>query len=291
MTRLPIKGPRIGAHKSIAKSIDLAIDRAVASTCECLQLFTRPPRRWNSAKKSLSKDVVEKFITKSQKSGYFDTVIHMPYLPNLASSDDELFHRSINVLQEEIAKAELLKISFVVTHLGSPKEKDNDFASKRVVRALNEVTEDKTSPVLILLENSTAKRRTWGNKIEHIEAIIKQVSKPERLGVCFDTAHAFASGYDIRQPEILHEVFDHFDSISRNIVKVVHINDSQGVLNSGIDHHEHIGQGHIGLPCFRELMQHPRFKEIPMILETPKSNDYGDKENLDLLRKLRNASL
>ncbi|MHA1973589.1 MAG: deoxyribonuclease IV [Candidatus Hodarchaeales archaeon] len=287
MTDHPVKEPRIGAHKSIAKSIDLAIDRAIASTCECLQLFTRPPRRWSPGKNSLSSDVVEKFVWKSNKAGYFDTAIHMPYLPNLASTDDELFQRSTNVLREEIARAELLRIPYVVTHLGSPKAKNIAFASKRVVNALNIVINERDSPVVILLENSTAKRRIWGNKIEHIEGIIKQVSNADRLGVCFDTAHAFASGYDIRQSEILHEVFDQFDSISRNIVKIIHINDSQGSLSSGIDHHEHIGRGKIGLDCFRELMQHSRFKKIPMILETPKTKEYGDRENLDLLRKLR----
>ena len=111
---------------------------------------------------------------------------------------------------------------------------------------------------------------------------------PQYVGMCFDTAHAYASGYEISIPESLHEVFDNIDRLlGKNKVRVIHLNDSKGVLNSGIDHHEHIGQGNIGLACFRELMQHSRFKNISMILETPKDELRSDKENLELLRSLR----
>ena len=278
--------PRIGAHKSIAKSIDLAVDRGVKSTCECLQIFTRPPRRWGTIK--LDSDAVQRFLKKSKAAKYFDTAIHMPYLPNLASPDDILFNKSVNVLIEELEKMPILEIPFVITHLGSPKDRDEVFAAKRVAEAINRSLSHIKKPSMILLENSTAKRKAWGTKIEHFEKILGYVSTENSIGVCFDTAHAFSSGYDISSPEGLNDVIDRFeDALGRDKLKMFHINDSKGPLGSGIDHHEHIGQGFIGIDCFRELMQNHRFEKYPMILETPKDDKIGDLQNLELLRKLR----
>lgn len=279
-------GPRIGAHKSISKSIDLAVDRGVQSSCECLQIFTRPPRRWDAA--HLSPEAIQKFVKKSRAANYYDTAIHMPYLPNLASPDDNLFKKSVKVLVQEVKKMAILEVPFVITHLGSPKDRDEKFAAKRVADALNRVREYIKKPSMILLENSTAKRKTWGNKIEHFENIFSYVQEEQTIGICFDTAHAYSSGYDISSPEGLNEVIDLIEThVGKDKLKLVHINDSKGKLSSGIDHHEHIGKGHIGLDCFRELMQNLRFKKLPMILETPKDDKISDKENLDLLRRLR----
>ncbi|PWI48861.1 hypothetical protein CEE45_04700 [Candidatus Heimdallarchaeota archaeon B3_Heim] len=280
--------PRIGAHKSIANGIDRAVDRGLESTCECLQIFTRPPRRWEAGKFSLDKIRVKSFLDKAENAKYFDTAIHMPYLPNLSSPDDGLYNRSIKVLQEEIVKSHLLHSPYVISHLGSPKKESRDFAVKRTAKALDQALESRIAPTMILLENSTAKRRDWGKNIEDITNVINTVNQPQYVGMCFDTAHAFASGYEISSPEILHEVFDSIDElVGKNKVRVIHLNDSKGQLNSGIDHHEHIGRGNIGIDCFRELMQHPRFNNISMILETPKDEKIDDKKNLDLLRSLR----
>ncbi|MFX0122851.1 MAG: deoxyribonuclease IV [Candidatus Hodarchaeota archaeon] len=286
MTGEKLLRPRIGAHKSIAKSIDLAVDRGIKSTCECLQIFTRPPRRWEASK--LEPEAVQEFIKKSKAANYFDTAIHMPYLPNLASPYDDQFDRSVNVLIEEVKKMVILHIPYVITHLGSPKDQDEVFASKRVAEALNRSLNHIKKPSMILLENSTAKRKKWGNKIEHIEVILSKVEEEKFIGMCFDTAHAFSSGYDISTPEGLNEVIDTLEDIlGKEKLKMIHINDSKGRLGSGIDHHEHIGKGYIGIKCFRELMQNPRFEKYPMILETPKDDKIGDKHNLELLRELR----
>lgn len=288
MTEEELIRPRIGAHKSIAKSIDLAVDRGVQSTCECLQIFTRPPRRWEAGKLALSPDIIQRFIQKSKDAKYYDTAIHMPYLPNLASPDETLFDKSVNVLIEEVEKTSLLRTPYVVTHLGSPKHLDENFGAKRVSEALNKAITHIQTPSMILLENSTAKRKKWGNKIEHIEAILGQVEEEQFIGMCFDTAHAFSSGYNVSSPEGLNEVIDNLEEmIGKNKLKMFHINDSKGPLASGIDHHEHIGKGYIGLECFKELMQNPRFEKFPMILETPKDDKIGDLHNLDLLRELR----
>ncbi|UCE13982.1 MAG: deoxyribonuclease IV [Candidatus Heimdallarchaeota archaeon] len=281
-------GPRIGAHKSIAKSIDLAVDRGVQSTCECLQIFTRPPRRWDVPQ--LSPEATQNFVQKSRAANYYDTAIHMPYLPNLASPDDTLFEKSVKVLHEEVEKMVLLQVPYVITHLGSPKNQDERFAAKRVADALNRVREYIKDPSMILLENSTAKRKKWGNKIEHFEKILGHVQEEQYVGICLDTAHAYSSGYDISTSEGLNEVIDLIEAqIGKDKLRLIHINDSKGKLGSGIDHHEHIGKGYIGLDCFRELMQNPRFKRLPMILETPKDDNICDKENLELLRRLRSG--
>lgn len=284
-----MSNPRIGAHKSIAKSIDLAIDRAVESTCECLQIFSRSPRRW-IAGKSLERTIIDLFIQKSTEANFYDTAIHMPYLPNIASPNEELFERSVKVLIEEIITSRNLKAPYIVTHLGSPKGNDESFAAKRVAKALDEANDhiQKSSDVMILLENSTAKRKPWGTRLENFEEIFTYMNNDSNIGICFDTAHAFSAGYDIREPEGLNETIDRIeDLVGKNKVKMYHINDSKGELGTGIDHHEHIGQGAIGINCFKELMQNPRFDNLPMILETPKENINSDKLNLDLLRNLR----
>lgn len=281
-------GPRIGAHKSIVKSIDLAVDRGLQSNCECLQIFSRPPRRWAAGKKTLTPEVIKCFIQKSEKANFYDTAIHMPYLPNLASPDKDLFKKSVEVLNEEIKKTSLLLTPYVVTHLGSPKSLDEKFGAKRVSEALNKAIPYMQSPSMVLLENSTARKKIWGNKIEHFEAIIGKVDEEQFIGMCLDTAHAYSSGYDVSSPEGLNEVTDLIDELlGKDKLKLIHINDSKGALGSGIDHHEHIGKGQIGMDCFRELMQNPRYKTVPMILETPKDKKFSDKQNIELLRKLR----
>ncbi|MFW9855666.1 MAG: deoxyribonuclease IV [Candidatus Thorarchaeota archaeon] len=280
--------PRIGAHKSIAESIDLAVDRGIKSSCECLQIFTRPPRRWAAGKNTLNPGSVSLFIEKAAQAGYYDLAVHMPYLPNLASPDDGIYARSLKVLEEEVQTLKSLNGLYLVSHMGSPKDRDSGFAAKRVANALNHVVENLDEKQMILLENSTSKQKSWGKRTEDIEKILKLVTRSEKVGVCFDTAHAFSAGYDISVPEGLHEVFDIIESqIGKNKVKLVHLNDSKGSLGSGIDYHEHIGQGEIGIECFRELMQNRRFKELPMILETPKDCDKGDEVNISLLKRLR----
>jgi deoxyribonuclease-4 len=282
------KLPRIGAHKSIAGSIDLAIDRGLESSCECLQIFTRPPRRWAAGQNTLNDTSVSLFKEKAARAGYYDLSIHMPYLPNLASPDEELYAQSLKVLKEEVVSLKYLNGLYLITHMGSPKERDSDFASKRVASALNQVLDDLDEKQMILLENSTSKKKKWGTRIENFETIFGQVTQPEKVGICFDTAHAFSAGYDISTVEGLHEIFDILESqIGKNQVKVIHLNDSKGAFDSGIDHHDHIGQGEIGIDCFRELMRSSRFKHLPMILETPKNSNRGDYENISLLKSFR----
>ena len=288
MSQDEINFPRIGAHKSIAKGIDKAVDRGIASTCECLQIFTRSPRSWALGSK-LNKEKTKTFLEKAKKANYYDTAIHMPYLPNLASPNSELYQKSIQVLIEEIEKSFLLKAPYIISHLGSPKEKDRQFAVERVSEAINKAMKTIKSPTMILLENSTAKKKKWGKYVEDIADIMNHIDNPQFIGMCFDTAHAFASGYDISTSEGLHEVFDKIDDLlGKEKVKIIHLNDSKGALDSGIDHHEHIGKGKIGVECFRELMQDSRFKQMSMILETPVDDIINDKINLNFLRSLRN---
>ena len=288
MSQDEINFPRIGAHKSIAKGIDKAVDRGIASTCECLQIFTRSPRSWAMGS-NLNKEKTKTFLEKAKRANYYDTAIHMPYLPNLASPNSELYQKSIQVLIEEIEKSFLLKAPYIISHLGSPKEKDRQFAVERVSEAINKAMKTIKSPTMILLENSTAKKKKWGKYVEDIADIMDHIDNPQFIGMCFDTAHAFASGYDISTSEGLHEVFDKIDDLlGKEKVKIIHLNDSKGALDSGIDHHEHIGKGKIGVECFRELMQDSRFKQMSMILETPVDDIINDKINLNFLRSLRN---
>jgi len=212
--------------------------------------------------------------------------VHTPYLLNLASADQSLHRRSILALSLDIKRAEQLGARYVVTHLGSAKERGKSFGLKRVVEALRAVG-DQSSPVTVLLENSAGAGNSVGVFFEEFQEIIQRLGNDRRVGICFDSCHGFAAGYDFRSTEKTEALVQKMDqTIGLRRLALIHLNDCAGSLGAHLDRHQHIGKGKVGLGGFRALLNHPSLRMIPLILETPKKTPRDDLRNLSRVRRL-----
>lgn len=275
---------RVGCHVSIAGTIDKAIDRAKALGCHTFQIFTRNPRQWQM--KALSPEIVNTFITKSKTSALAPIFAHMPYLPNLASPRDLVYWKSIETLQTELRRCSLLQIPYLVTHLGSHLGLGMELGLERIIYSINTALEVSDQRVMLLLENTAGTRNSMGSTFQNIQNIIKRANYPEKIGVCLDTSHAFAAGYDLRTKQDVTKVIDEIDHIIGFAkLKVLHLNDSYGDYNSRIDHHEHIGLGKIGVTGFRHILT-SKLGTLPLILETPQDSRRNDYDNLQMVIEL-----
>ncbi|MGQ9515452.1 MAG: deoxyribonuclease IV [Thermoproteota archaeon] len=274
---------KIGMHVSISGALDLAVDRAVERKCDTFQIFTRSPRRWEI--NDLDKKSAEVFKNKVVNSKLWPVIVHMPYLPNLASPVRRVFRASVRSLVAEVKRCELLGVPYLVTHLGSHLGSGVTIGRERIVQAISEALGNMTSRVSILLENTAGSRNSIGSTFDDISIILDMLDKT--VNVCFDTCHAFASGYDLRDERAISETLELFeDRIGLTRLKIIHINDSKGSLSSGIDRHEHIGLGKIGRNGFRSFLTNPKLREIPMILETPIDERRNDFDNILTVRRL-----
>jgi deoxyribonuclease-4 len=274
---------KAGFHVSIAGSIDKAVDRALAMGCNTFQLFTRNPRGW--AFSDLPTDAISAFSEKLCKSHISPVVDHMPYLPNLAGSNDEQYKKSINTLKAELKRCRLLGIPYLVTHLGSHLGSGLEKGRARLTSAISEATCGAEPGCIILLENTAGQKNSLGTTFEDIRAIMDRMDCQERIGFCFDTCHAFAAGYDLRTR--VGEIVDKLDSvIGLDKLKVVHMNDCKGDLGSHLDRHEHIGLGTIGESGFRSILAETRIRSLPLIMETPVDQRRDDRGNLLKLYEL-----
>jgi len=269
----------LGFHVSIAGSIDKSVDRAFENKFTTFQIFTRNPRGWMFS--DINKQEVSRFIKKCNEHKYKYPIAHMPYLPNLASSNEENYNKSISTLISEMNRCNILKIPYLVTHLGSHLGKGESIGLKRVINACNIALIESDNNVILLLENTAGTKNSIGSKFENIKFILDNIENNKRIGVCFDTAHAFAAGYDLRSSEDVEITLNLLDNIiGFDKVKTIHLNDSKSAFNSHSDRHEHIGLGYIGEEGFRSLLKHKIVKESPLILETPVDSKRGDLENL-----------
>jgi deoxyribonuclease-4 len=273
-------------------SISNSIKNAENIGCTAFQIFTRNPRSWKA--KSLEVLDIEKYKKKIKES-YIDkkdVVVHMPYLPNLAAPQNDFYIKSREVLAEEIIRCFILDISYLVLHLGSHLGSGVNNGIMQIVSACHFAIDNFNSyykrhlPLYILLENSAGHKNSIGNKFEEIRILMEKLGN-KKFGVCFDTCHAFASGYDLRKSEKVIETIKNFnDTISINNLKVLHLNDSKGKINENKDRHEHIGLGSIGKEGFKEILNNRYFESIPIIMETPVDKIRGDKENLATILEL-----
>lgn len=277
---------RIGVHTSAAGHIYEAIDRALDLGCETMQIFSRDPRQWRRGR--VSPEDIDEFRRRRKKSGIYPVFSHIPYLVNLASPYPVLYRGSIKAYIEDIKETEALGIEYLVTHMGSHKESGEEIGLKRITSALNKILErTKKSPVKILLENTCGSGSWLGYKFEHQRRVIDGLERKDRVGICFDTCHGFASGYDLSTPEGAKETISQLDEIvGLERLKLIHLNDSRDKLNSRRDRHEHIGKGEIGREGLCGLLRDRRLKNTAFILETPKETETSDKRNLALARKL-----
>lgn len=275
---------KIGFHVSISGSIDLAVDRALALGCNTFQIFTRNPRGWNP--RPLKAGEAEAFREKRSKAGLEPVYAHTPYLINLASPREEIYRRSLEALMVDLDRCRILEIPYLVTHLGSHLGAGLETGVDRVLKALNIALAGAGDGVIILLENGAGSAHQIGSKLEDLRRIIEGVERPSQVAVCLDTCHAFAAGYEFRNPRGLERTLKAIEgSIGFERLRLLHLNDSRGGLGSGVDHHEHIGLGEIGEAGFRLILR-SRLAESPMILETPIDERRSDIENLRKVREL-----
>jgi deoxyribonuclease IV len=282
-------GPdNLGAHVSIAGGLPNAVRRGLAAGCGVVQIFLKNQRRWAGPR--LEEDEVREFRRELAASGLRAACAHANYLINLATPDVGEGTRAVNALVDELERAERLGLPFVVVHPGSHRGAGVAAGRARLVRALDEIAHRTAGwTVRVALENTAGAGHLLGARVEELGRLLRRVRRPERLVFCLDTCHLFAAGYDIRTPRRFGQVlgiFDRFVGLDR--VAAFHLNDAKSALGSRLDRHQHIGAGGIGLAGFRFLLRHPRFRTVPMILETPKHDD-GDIRNLATLRGLRPA--
>jgi deoxyribonuclease-4 len=277
---------RLGVHVSILGGIEKAVLRARELGCSAMQIFSRNPRGWNVL--PLSSRAIRSFQQATASRDIDPIVVHTPYLINLATPDDDLYKRSTEALALDLNRAAQIGARYVVTHLGSAGEKGKGYGEERVVRALKVVL-SQAPPVTLLLENSAGGGKRIGGRLEEIHAVIAGVEAKEnkKLGVCFDTCHGYSAGYDFGTPEKANGLAEEVKrTIGPDRLFLLHLNDCAGKLGAHLDRHEHIGRGRIGLPGFRNLLAHPDFQGIPMILETPKENPEDDRKNLLRIRRI-----
>jgi len=271
---------QIGCHVSISGSIDKAVDNATERDCTAFQIFTRSPRSWH-AKDLVDADVKnykEKLV--ESKIDRFATVAHMPYLPNLATPNQDAYTKSVNTLIKEVERCGRLGIPYLVTHLGSHLGTGEENGIKRIVKALEKASTTKND-VTILLENTAGQKNSVGSDFTQLGSIFSKLKPAKRFGVCFDTCHTFVAGYDLRTEKDVKETFRKFDdSVGLEHLKILHLNDSKGELGSNLDRHYHIGLGGIGEKGMSAVIKLMNKKKIPIILETPIDNTRDDFANI-----------
>ena len=279
---------QLGVHVSISGKIFRSIDRAKAIGCTAMQIFSHNPRGWKVS--PLLDDDVRIFKEKLDESKIHPLVVHTSYLINLASPDEDLYKRSIDSFRLDLERAEMLGATFLVTHIGSSKDRDLQYGMKRASDALNSVLEDgRHRSVKILLENTAGSGSIIGYTLNQIKEITESVKENQSLGLCFDTCHGFATGYDLRDMDSIDGLIKEIDSLlGMDRLCLIHLNDSRGSLGSFIDRHEHIGKGKIGIKGFDILINHRAIRDMPMILETPKEEEQDDLKNLSTVKGLRN---
>ena len=276
----------IGAHMSIAGGIFKAIERGQRLKCRTIQIFLKNSNRWKG--KSLTEKDRVLFQEAQESSRIQSVTAHDSYLINLASPDRNLYRKSIDAFVGEMKRANFVGVPYLILHPGAHMGAGIDKGIARVAKALTRALDLVEPPVKLLLENTAGQGTSIGYRFEHIAEILEQTHNPKRLGVCLDTCHAFAAGYDIRTEKGYSKTIREFDRlIGVGKILAFHVNDSKKDIGCRVDRHFHIGKGFIGLDAFRCLINDKRFSKIPKILETPKGKDYReDMINLATLRSL-----
>jgi deoxyribonuclease IV len=277
----------LGAHMSIAGGIFNAPERGVKAGCNVIQVFTQNANQWKG--KAVSDEDAKLFKVKLAASGIVDVVSHDIYLINLAAAPGEVRDKSMIAFREELERCARLGIAKIVMHPGSHNGDGEEVGLKRVCEAFDELfslVPQFTGKVL--LENTAGQGSNLGYRFEHLKAIMEGSSFTDRFGICFDTCHAFASGYQINERDGFERTFEELNqAVGIAALQAFHLNDSKKGLGCKVDRHEHIGAGALGLDAFRFIMNEPRFVGIPKFIETPKGDDEEmDLVNLTLLRSL-----
>lgn len=278
---------RIGAHISIAGGVDLAPGRAAELGCDCLQIFSKNPRGWSA--RPLSEAEAEGTKTRLQELGLDPLVVHITYLVNVASTKPDLYEKSLNGLITDLERSGRIGARYLVLHPGKYTDTSLEEGIQRIADSINAAFARVPNDVILLLENVAGAGTEIGRTVEELQQIIERVGDQRRIGVCFDTCHGFAAGYDLRTQESVDRVFLHFDRVmGMERLKIIHTNDAKAVLGSNLDRHEHIGLGAIGEEGFLAIMRNEfvRQYDIPFILETPDDEVGGFAYDIAKMREL-----
>ncbi|HDP70527.1 MAG TPA: deoxyribonuclease IV [Actinobacteria bacterium] len=280
---------KFGCHVSIVGKIYLAVERAVARGCETMQIFSGNPRGWKNPD-ILDEDIKE-FNLRRKKAGIDPLVIHMPYLINLGSSDVDIHSKSVVAMLNAIERAKKLNAYYLVFHPGSHRGTGRKNGLKKVAKSLESLIPMIDGEMKILLENTAGSGFSLGSTFEELSIILNELNWDNRLGICLDTCHAYAAGYDISTKEGLSDVLRKLDErIGLDKLFLIHANDSKFPLNSHVDRHAGIGKGYIGTEGFKKIVNHSALKSLPCILETPHVNEKDDMYNLNLIKNMREES-
>lgn len=274
----------LGKHVSIAGGIDKAPGRAREIGCNSLQIFAKNPRGWRG--RQLKDKEIEKVKKLMNEMEMGPLVVHSTYLINLATPREDLWEKSIAGLIDDYTRAGKLNSDFLVVHPGNHTGKGIEYGIERITNAINRVFESVENSTYLLLENVAGAGTSIGSNFRQLHDIIKGIEDKNRLGICLDTCHAYAAGYDLSTRNGIDEmIMEIEDILGLNYLKVIHINDSKHPISSNKDEHAHIGEGYIGLKGFRELVNHPKLKNLPFILETPQFK--GQDKDVELILSLR----
>jgi deoxyribonuclease IV len=315
---------RIGFHVSISGGISNSVNNALKEKCTAFQIFSRNPRGWaakpldnadvmlfkkklagqldiNESSKSTTEITTHSINSREKKSKHKPKIdsnaifVHMPYLPNLSSPNKKIYDQSVQVLTDELKRSSTLDIPYLVVHLGSHQGEGIKKGVEQLVmacsRAINKVSRENI--VSILLENSAGQKNTVASNFDELRIILDKLydynssSKKDRFGICLDTCHAFASGYDLTSEDAVDETMDKFDSqVGLRHLKLIHLNDSRDKFFSRRDRHEHVGLGEIGKEGFTAFLKHKSHKDIPLIMETPIDKRRSNSDNLEFVKSI-----
>ena len=291
-------GPRLGAHMSIAGGTPRALDRAQATGCETLQIFTKNSNQWRG--RPFSDAEVDAFRAQAAQSAVGPIFAHTSYLINLAAADPTLRRRSIAALADELHRGDQLGLAGAVLHPGAYTTGTEADGLRWISDGIAEAQSRQQGETRLLLEHTAGQGTMLGHRFEQLRAMIDRVDDASRIAICLDTCHLLAAGYDIVSEAGYERVFEEFDAVlGLDRLTVFHLNDSKKPLGSRVDRHAGIGQGCLGAAPFRRLVRDARFRHLPMVLETPKQGgrpaaetaaDPLDLENLALLKRFRDEA-
>ena len=277
----------LGAHVSISGGLHNSISNGEKFGCSAIQIFVKNPNRWQS--KSFTQEEIDRFCQAWTSSDQIkEVIVHDIHLTNLASPKPDILEKSRQHFQAQIDLVCQLGIKYLVKHLGSHTGAGEPAGLENLSQSLDFLLEaTQQTDVMLLLETTAGQGANLGYVFEHIRQMIDDSKYPERLGVCFDTCHVFAAGYDLRPEDDYQRTFERFDQVvGLDRLRAFHLNDAKSEFNSRVDRHEHIGQGNIGITPFELLVNDPRFSAVPMIIETPQMDEMHG-QNLQVLQELR----
>ncbi len=275
---------RFGLHVSIAGGIDQAVSRAQELGCDCFQIFLASPRMWNN--KRISDEMAHTFINARSQADIGPVAVHLTYLPNLATPFPDHWKNAVDHLIMQYEDAAKIGADYLVLHPGSARGGRHDKAVSRCAKAISKALKTVKNGPTILLENTAGAGSSVGAMPEDLAEIDRQVGKPDRVGMCLDTAHAVAAGLNLLQEGAMSRLLARLtNDFGRNPVKLVHLNDLRAAAGVGVDRHEHLGQGTLGEMILRDILHAEGLQEMDFILETPVENEGDDKKNLQIARK------